>query len=334
MAATQAGDVVLTKLEANRHRVLRSPRLARASDTSYLKIVAPWQGSAAVEQQGRQAWVKPGGWAIYDTTGSYEIANPERVEHLIVMLPKENIWPSAACAGAPDGAPRGRRTAAFPCGAGDHAQHLPGTARHERGPPRGRRGNDHRTGAPVPAGTGRRESATTQLEAFRDRIRDHIGQHLRDPGSRIDRIAQALNCSKRHLHNAFSAEDDTLASYILRRRLQACMRDLKNPALLARTITDIAFSWGFNSGAHFSRVFREHAGLSPSDFRAGRASADLPESALRARVLRPAGPSGQRHHGSAGQSGRPSGPLTMPSTQCASRSQRPAARSSGAAAAP
>jgi hypothetical protein len=91
MSASQAGDVVLTKLEANRHRVLRSPRLARASDTSYLKIVAPWQGSAAVEQQGRQAWVKPGGWAIYDTAGSYEIANPERVEHLIVMLPREQL---------------------------------------------------------------------------------------------------------------------------------------------------------------------------------------------------------------------------------------------------
>ena len=45
------------------------------------------------------------------------------------------------------------------------------------------------------------------------------------------------------------------------------MRELKNPAQAQRTITDIAFSWGFNNGAHFSRVFREHAGLSPSDFR-------------------------------------------------------------------
>jgi AraC-like DNA-binding protein len=112
-----------------------------------------------------------------------------------------------------------------------------------------------------------RENATTQLEAFRDRIREHIGQHLRDPDLSIDRIAQSLNCSKRHLHNAFSAEDDTLAHYILRRRLQACMRELKNPAQAQRTITDIAFSWGFSNGAHFSRVFREHTGLSPSDFR-------------------------------------------------------------------
>ena len=113
-----------------------------------------------------------------------------------------------------------------------------------------------------------RESATTQLEAFRDRIRDHIGRHLRDPALSLDHIAQALNCSKRHLHNAFNAEDDTLAHHILRRRLQACMRELQDPAHAQRTITDIAFSWGFSNGAHFSRVFREHTGVSPSDFRA------------------------------------------------------------------
>lgn len=29
----------------------------------------------------------------------------------------------------------------------------------------------------------------------------------------------------------------------------------------------IAFSWGFSNGAHFSRVFREHTGLSPTEFR-------------------------------------------------------------------
>ena len=64
----RAGDVVLTRLEANRHRVIRRPQSARQSEASYLKIVAPWQGVAAVEQRGRQAWVRPGGWAIYDTT--------------------------------------------------------------------------------------------------------------------------------------------------------------------------------------------------------------------------------------------------------------------------
>ena len=267
MSASHAGDVVLTKLEANRHRVLRSQKLARGSERAYLKIVAPWQGSAAVQQQGREAWVRPGGWAIYDTTGSYEIANPERVEHLIVMLPKEQL------------AERGLRLeplmARHVGGVSGIArvaletmrttyQELPGMSENAA------RGAGElivelvRLSLQELAGKG---NATTQLEAFRDRIREHIGQHLRDPSLSLDHIAQALNCSKRHLHNAFSAEDDTLAHYIQRQRIQACMRELSNPSRSQRTITEIAFSWGFNNGAHFSRVFREHTGQSPSDFR-------------------------------------------------------------------
>lgn len=267
MASTRAGDVVFTKLEANRHRVIRSPKLARASENQYLKIVAPWQGSAAVEQHGRQAWVRPGGWAIYDTTGSYEIANPERVEHLIVMVPKEQFLE------------RGLRLEPL------MARHVGGAKGISRVALEAMRSTWQELpsmGSVAARGAGEmivelvrlsllelagRATETSQLEAFRDRIRDHISQHLRDPDLTIDRMAAALNCSKRHLHNAFSEEDDTLAHYIQRRRVQACMRDLRNPELAGRTITDIAMSWGFNNSAHFSRVFRDYAGLSPRDYR-------------------------------------------------------------------
>jgi len=265
---SRAGDVIMTKLDANRHRVLRTPDLARKDHADHLKIVAPWQGSAAVEQRGRQAWVRPGGWAIYDTTGSYEVANPERSEHLIVMLPKAQLTERglrldqlmARHVGGDQGISRvalDTMRSTF--------QELPGMSEDTA-----RGAGDMivelvRLSLLDLAGRG---TSTTQHEAFKDRIRAYVGQHLRDPGLSIERIAQALNCSKRHLHNAFRDEDDTLAHHILRRRLQACMRDLKHASAAHRTITDIAFSWGFNNGAHFSRVFREHTGLSPSDYRA------------------------------------------------------------------
>lgn len=265
---SRAGDVIMTKLEANRHRVLRTPDLARKDHADHLKIVAPWQGSAAVEQHGRQAWVRPGGWAIYDTTGSYEVANPERSEHLIVMLPKAQLSERGLrldqLMARHVGGGRGISRVALDTMRSTF-QELPGMSEDTA------RGAGEmimelvRLSLLDLAGRG---TSTTQHEAFKDRIRAYVGQHLRDPGLSIERIAQALNCSKRHLHNAFSDEDDTLAHHILRRRLQACMRDLKHPGAAHRTITEIAFSWGFNNGAHFSRVFREHTGLSPSDFRA------------------------------------------------------------------
>lgn len=116
------------------------------------------------------------------------------------------------------------------------------------------------------------ETAVTQREALADRIRAHVARHLQDPQLSIDGIARALNCSKRHLYNAFSGEDDTLAGYIQQQRLAACMRELQ--ADPTRPITDIALAWGFSSPSHFSRVFREHAGVSASAYRARQVAAD------------------------------------------------------------
>ena len=42
----------------------------------------------------------------------------------------------------------------------------------------------------------------------------------------------------------------------------------QQPQFVARSITDIALSWGYNSPAHFSRVFRKQFGATPSEWRA------------------------------------------------------------------
>jgi AraC-like DNA-binding protein len=267
MTASHAGDVILTKLEANRHRVLRSPNLARASDTAYLKIVAPWQGSAVVEQQNRQACARDGGWVIYDTTGSYAIANPERVEHLIVMLPKAQM------------AERGVRLDSL------MARHVGGASGISRVALETMRSTYQELphmSEQAARGAGElimqlvrlsllemagQETAVTQREALKDRIRDHVARNLRDPQLSIDGIARALNCSRRHLYNAFSGGEDTLAGYIQRQRIEACVRELRENVQGGRPITEIALSWGFSNLSHFSRVFREHVGKSPSEFR-------------------------------------------------------------------
>ncbi|MBK9198739.1 helix-turn-helix domain-containing protein [Candidatus Skiveiella danica] len=267
MASSRAGDVILTRLEANRHRVLRTPHMARGSETGYLKIVAPWQGSASVEQHSRQAGARSGGWVIYDTTGSYAIANPEHVEHLIVMLPKEQMVERGVkldeLMARQVGAARGISRVALDTMRSTW-QELPNMSEDAA------RGAGElimqlvRLSLLELAG---QATAVTQREALKDRILTYVARNLRDPLLSIDRIAQALNCSKRHLHNAFADGDETLASTILRQRLDACIRDLRHDAQDARAITDIALSWGFNNLSHFSRVFREHTGVSPSEYR-------------------------------------------------------------------
>ena len=112
------------------------------------------------------------------------------------------------------------------------------------------------------------QTALTQREALKDRIRGYVALHLRDPALCVEQIALALNCSIRHLYNAFAEEDQTLTSYNQHLRLEACIRELQHPMAASRPITDIALSWGFNNVSHFSRVFRDHTGQSPSEFRA------------------------------------------------------------------
>lgn len=106
-------------------------------------------------------------------------------------------------------------------------------------------------------------------ETLRERVKAYIARNLRDHHLNIERIAEALGCTKRNLHKVFRDDAHTLNAYIWDLRLQRCAADFIDPAKRQQTITQVAFSWGFNNAAHFSRLFRERYGVSASQFRAG-----------------------------------------------------------------
>jgi AraC-like DNA-binding protein len=115
---------------------------------------------------------------------------------------------------------------------------------------------------------GRAEPYEQRSPQLRPRIRRFIDDHLSDPGLRAAEIAAAANISVRHLHRLFSSTGNTLGDCIRERRLEQCRNDLANPGLRSKTITEIAFSWGFSDSAHFSRSFRRQFGVWPRIFRA------------------------------------------------------------------
>ena len=81
------------------------------------------------------------------------------------------------------------------------------------------------------------------------------------------RVAEACKMTPRYLHHLFSSESETVARYILRRRLEECSRALTLPSQRGRTVTSIAFDYGFNSPTHFGRVFRARYGITPREYR-------------------------------------------------------------------
>lgn len=76
-------------------------------------------------------------------------------------------------------------------------------------------------------------------------------------------IAQALQLLPDHLSRLFRTEPVPLSRWIWKQRLDAYRRDSAGPRWREHGISDIAFSWGFNTAAHFSRSFREEYGVSP-----------------------------------------------------------------------
>jgi AraC family transcriptional regulator, positive regulator of tynA and feaB len=115
---------------------------------------------------------------------------------------------------------------------------------------------------------GRAESCDQLSSELRPRIQRFIDDHLSDPGLGPARIATAADISVRHLHRLFSHASQTLGDCIRVRRLEQCRSDLANPRLKGKTITEIAFSWGFSDSAHFSRSFHRQYGICPRAFRA------------------------------------------------------------------
>lgn len=101
-------------------------------------------------------------------------------------------------------------------------------------------------------------------------VKAFINAHIKDPGLYVDAISRALNISPRYLHLLFQKEQTTIAQYIRDLRLEKCARDLSDVNLSHRSITDIAFTWGFSSHANFSKLFKAKYNMSARDYRRTR----------------------------------------------------------------
>jgi len=98
-------------------------------------------------------------------------------------------------------------------------------------------------------------------------IKRHIEIHLRDPDLTPTSVAAAFKMSPRYLRKLFAANAESVSRHIQNRRLEECAGQLSNSLWHGHTITEIAFAWGFNSSAHFTKAFRARYGVSPKEYR-------------------------------------------------------------------
>jgi len=130
-----------------------------------------------------------------------------------------------------------------------------------------------RLSAPTPD-TNNNNTATQA--AISHRICQTIERRLDDGELSPARVAQAEGISERYLQKLFEGVGDNFTHYVRERRLQRAWADLSNPTEVHRSISEIAYRYGFGDSAHFSRTFRHRFGLPPREFRqqeAGRMAA-------------------------------------------------------------
>jgi len=263
---TTVSTLKLCQIEASQHRLSHKASRATIGAHPFVKILFQTHGISHFEQGGRRIELMPGDCLAYDVSCPHTIVNPTLTRHEVVIVPKQLLQErgfrlakmSPCKLSARTGT--GRIAYDFVHAAFDEASKLsPNNAIGVADAlidllllplrdPDGLfdRGGFDRAGP----------------EAMYVRAQFFIREHLRDPDLCIDRISATLGCTKRYLHMLFSDRGTTISDYIRHARLQHCRQELETQA--GKTITDVAFSWGFSSSSHFSRVFREYFGVAPS----------------------------------------------------------------------
>lgn len=265
------GNLQFTHLRSNATRIRRRAEEIRKDSEENFLVFIQREGSGTLWQDGRTAVITPGDFVLNDCTRPYEIVfDGDHHDAYVFRLPRNSFAGHVGnledlCATTVSG--RGA--------AGHLLLTMVETLRRDIAHlhPSSVLGVSEGIISVIGAGLRSLPAATrrkpSKLAAYHTaRIRSYVQQHLRDPALSIGTVAEAMKLSPDHVRRLFHNEHVPLSRMIWEQRLDACRRDLTDPRLARSSVSEIAFSWGFNDASHFSRSFRERHGMSPRDWRA------------------------------------------------------------------
>lgn len=271
----QLADLRLSVVTSEAQLVSRTPRLISRASEDFFLVSIQRAGTGVVRQDGREARLSPGDFALYDSTRPYQLLLSDSFEQFVLMLPGELLRSYVKHAEALTATAISGRE-----GAGHLLLNMIDTLRRDL---------DHLQPASAAAiadatvnilVAGLRtlpQAQDVQLPSLAlyhiARVKAFIEAHLCDPQLCVGKIATHLTLSEAHLHRLFKTQPETLAQFIWSRRLEACKRALGDPARAHWALGTIALNYGFNDAAHFSRSFRARFGLTPREYRARTRSA-------------------------------------------------------------
>jgi len=270
LEATPVGGLVVTDITADPQQVVRSRQSIKSSDPDVLMACLHLGGAGAVEQDERVARLSPGNLVMFDSTRPYRLLFDSRFRQLVFHFPRQRLLPrlaapEAAMAMSVDGrAGVGRIAADFLRSLGEQAgalddrsapaivEQVLGLLALAFGTP------------PEPEDAPASPAHLARLK----RLQAYLEEHLSEPELSPADLAAAHHISVRYLHRLFELSGCSMGDWLREQRLVRCAESLVEPRQAGRSVSEIAFAWGFNDASHFSRAFKQRFGMSPREYRA------------------------------------------------------------------
>ncbi|MDP0927158.1 helix-turn-helix domain-containing protein [Paracoccus onubensis] len=109
-------------------------------------------------------------------------------------------------------------------------------------------------------------SLSSVRAAHLSRAENFIRENLKDMELSPGKVAEGCGISLRYLQRLFQESDQSIQGYIRERRLNRCNEELRS-LQSSRSISDIAYDWGFSDQAQFSKYYRAKFGETASETR-------------------------------------------------------------------
>ena len=262
------------------HKLRFSPQNAELSEAAPLVFLFQMSDSCRVEQHNRSCTLHPGDWAFVDTSHPFQISS-QGTQNENLSLRLERPFDQELLTLVPQGVARSWHGTTGP------SRILHATVRETFSQIScvrrvGETGLQRALAEMAWTALRDQFEEPTRLahqDLQRARVKKYIESKLDDPDLSLETIAEACSMSLRSLHRAFAADPaGSVSKYLWTRRLNRCAVDLRDRTQVHRQVTDICFTWGFNSTSHFSRMFKEQFGASPRDYRMAFQNASLTQA--------------------------------------------------------
>ncbi|MCX7676159.1 MAG: AraC family transcriptional regulator [Alteraurantiacibacter sp.] len=269
------GQLRLLHLYAPAQRVTHTGTQGQAMRaTPSIQLVYTRSGVLRTTMEGRTFDVEPGHFVLLDNTRFYQMEMATPHEAVDLMMPQgwlERYLPDPAAllgraipARTGWGAPLGALIETVMDGGLAHAP-LPRPLIAEQ------------FGSLLALATGHAVSAEATPSPVRHRnqlaarILRRIETDYADPDLSPAQVARQLGISKRYLQTLLAASGTSFVAELNATRLERASEMLTHTALQDMPIADIAFANGFLDPAYFARLFRKRFGITPREWRAGKA---------------------------------------------------------------